>query len=77
MLLCVLGQATVKTCARFVHVCSRVCVCVCVCVRVRVCILVSALSCEFRKDFWDSPDGERRRADRPGAKCTKLAAEER
>ena len=46
-------------------------------VRVRVCILVSALSCEFRKDFWDSPDGERRRADRPGAKCTKLAAEER
>lgn len=38
-------------------------------------IFVSALSYEIRKDFFDSPPGERRKADRPGAKCTKLAAE--
>ena len=41
-------------------------------------LIFVSISCdEIREDLWDSPDGERRRADRPGAKCTKLAAEER
>ena len=42
-----------------------------------VLIFVSSWSYEIQKDLSDSPAGERRRADRPGAKCTKLAAEGR